>query len=204
MDWEFVVCHLISGGIPAAAGLALYFIVLYASGRKQTAAHIIASSCFCFYIIGILTVTGICFKGSFSPRIVIVPFADMIRGPVDTVLNVLLFIPAGIFLPLLYEKYDNLRIIAAAGFLASLSIETAQMFGSGISDINDLITNTAGACVGYGIYALLSRAVPQSWRKRMRLGGPRCYTEPLIFWAGSMILMTTVQVELFRAFFPAG
>jgi len=41
---------------------------------------------------------------AFDPRIVYVPFVDMIRGPVDTMLNVILFIPLGILLPLLYNK----------------------------------------------------------------------------------------------------
>lgn len=60
--------------------------------------------------------TGIWYLSTFDPRIVYIPFVDMIRGPVDTVLNIILFIPLGIFLPLLYKKYDkcNLRSGEAA------------------------------------------------------------------------------------------
>ena len=54
---------------------------------------------------------------AFDPRIVYVPFVDMIRGPVDTMLNVILFIPLGILLPLLYKKYDKIGKIALIGFL---------------------------------------------------------------------------------------
>ena len=63
-----------------------------------------------------------------------------------TMLNIVLIIPLGFFLPLLYKKYDSLGKIALVGFLVSLSIEIAQMFGTGATDINDLITNTVGAC----------------------------------------------------------
>ena len=66
---------------------------------------------------------------AFDPRIVYIPFVDMIRGPVDTVLNVILFIPLGIFLPLLYKKYDKMGKVVLIGFLISVSIEIVQMFG---------------------------------------------------------------------------
>jgi glycopeptide antibiotics resistance protein len=35
------------------------------------------------------------------------------------------------------------------GFLFSLAVEIVQMFSGGHSDINDLMTNTAGACIGF-------------------------------------------------------
>ena len=81
MDWGFITHHLASGFIPEAAALMMYFILLHVIGKKQTAAHIIMSFVFCFYLVGILTMTGVCLKGSFSPRIVYIPFADMSGNP---------------------------------------------------------------------------------------------------------------------------
>lgn len=97
MDWQFVTHHLVSGYIPVAVALVLYFIFLHATGKKQTMGHIIISFVFCFYLVGMLTMTGVCIGGSFSPRIVYVPFVDMIRGPIDTALNILLFVPLVFF-----------------------------------------------------------------------------------------------------------
>ena len=51
---------------------------------------------------------GVCFGGNFSPRIVYIPFVDILRGPVNTFLNVLSFVTMGLFLPLLYGKYDRI------------------------------------------------------------------------------------------------
>ncbi len=79
--------------------------------------------------------TGICIRASFSPRISFIPFMDMIRGPVDTALNVLLFVLLGVFLPVLYVKFNTLGKIAFAGFLISLFVEIVQMFGFGTKDI---------------------------------------------------------------------
>ena len=205
MDWEFVVHHLISGIIPAIAALILYFAILYLIGRKQATGHIIASFVFVIYFIGLLTVTGICIRASsYSPRFSFIPFVDMIRGPVDTALNVLLFMPFGFFLPLLYEKYDTLRKIALVGFLVSLSVEIIQMFGFGATDINDLITNTIGACLGYGIFKMLIKIVPKSWVKQIRVEGSQCYYELLIFWSCSVLIMLTIQPPIYKALFAAG
>lgn len=203
MDWKFITHHLLSGYVPVMAALVLYFVVLYAIGKKQTVGHVIASFVFCLYLVGILTMTGICLKGSFSPRIVYIPFVDMIRGPKDTFLNVLMFIPMGFFLPVLYEKYDSIGKIALTGFFISLSIEIVQMFGYGATDINDLITNTVGACLGFCIYTIIYRIVPKSWIKKIRVEGPQCYFELLFFWIGSIMIMLTIQVHIFHAFFPA-
>ena len=201
MDWRFVTHHLISGCIPVTVVLVLYLAILRVAGKKHMAGHIAALFVFCFYLVGVLTMTGVCLKGSFSPRIVCIPFVDMVRGPVDTILNVLLFIPMGVFLPVLYRKFDHIGKIALAGFLVSLSIEIAQMFGSGATDINDLITNTLGACMGYVIYMAVRKAIYESWVERIQIDGFQCYSELLIIWAGSLLIMLTIQIDLFHALF---
>ncbi len=204
MDWEFVERHLVSGSIPAMLALAVYYIVLRLMGRRQTTGHMIISFVFVIYLIGLLTAAGICIKASFSPRFSFIPFVDMIRGPADTVLNILLFVPMGIILPVLYEKYDTLGRTAFAGFLISLSVETVQMFGFGATDVNDLITNTIGSCLGYCIYRILSRNAPETWEKQIRVEGSQCCYELLLFWVCSIFIMLTIQPPIYRALFSAG
>ena len=108
MAFKFIAHHLISGCIPMTAAWILYSVILCLFGKKRGAGHMIASFVFCMYLIGVLTVTGICIRRSFSPRIVYIPFVDMIRGPVDTALNILLFVPLGLFLPMLYKSFDRI------------------------------------------------------------------------------------------------
>ncbi len=201
MDWKFVTHHLISGCIPVTVALVLYLAILRVLGKKHTAGHIAALFVFCFYLVGVLTMTGVCIKGSFSPRIVCIPFVDMVRGPVDTILNILLFVPMGIFLPMLYGELDQIGKIAMVGLLVSMSIEIAQMFGTGATDINDLITNTLGACVGYGIYRAVRKAIPESWVAQIQMKGFQCYSEMLIIWLGSLLIMLTIQIDLFHALY---
>ena len=204
MDWQYITYHMLSGFIPMVIALVLYFIVLRLIGKNQAIWHILISFVFCIYLIGMLTMTGLCLKGTFSPRIVYIPFVDMIRGPIDTALNVLLFVPLGFFLPILYKKYDSLFKIAIGGFLFSLSVEIAQMFGHGATDINDLITNTVGACLGFVVYTLLRKVLPKSWVKNIQVEGVQCYYELLLFWVGSLLIMLTIQISIFHALFATG
>lgn len=131
-------------------------------GRTQSFLHTAAVFVFGYYLFGLLTVTGIGFTSTmtFRPNISWTPFIGMITGPIDTILNIILFVPLGFFLPLLYKKYHHMKTVALTGFLFSLAVEIVQMFGWGSSDINDLMTNTAGACIGFLVYCLLSRILP--------------------------------------------
>ena len=84
---------------------------------------------------------------------------DSIRNILWNVVgNTAMFIPSGIMLPILYKQLDRVWKVAAAGALISLCIEILQLpFPSRASDIDDLILNTLGAAVGYGIYAACKR-----------------------------------------------
>ena len=89
-----------------------------------------------------------------------------IPGDVDApsfVLNVIMFIPLGVLLPLLRPGLDAVRRLAGHAAAASLVIELTQ-FALGMTlgsrrtvDVNDLIANTAGALLGLLILRL---AVP--------------------------------------------
>lgn len=94
------------------------------------------------------------------------PWSTMIHwmpGDVDGpsfVLNVIMFVPLGILLPLLWPLVDTVRRIAAYAAAASLSIELIQLvlgltLGSRRTvDVNDLIANTGGALIGLLILRL--------------------------------------------------
>lgn len=136
-----ILIRSISGYVFIVPVLLLYFLYLKKSGRKQSFLHITAVFVFCYYLFGILTVAGIGYTStmSFSPKISLIPFLGMITGPIDTILNLILFVPLGVFLPFLYKRYHHIKTVTLTGFLFSLSVEIVQMFGWGSSDINDLI-----------------------------------------------------------------
>ena len=71
-------------------------------------------------------------------------------------LNIVLFVPLGFLLPLLWEKQNGLFRILLAGASFSLLIELSQLLNIRNSDIDDLLLNTLGAIIGFALYRLFA------------------------------------------------
>lgn len=200
-----ILIRSVCGFALIAPMLIVYYAYLKRIGKHQQPLRIVTSFLFCFYLFGVLTVTGIGYTPlrRFSPNLALIPFLDMITGPVDTALNVILFVPFGFFLPVLYKKAQDFRSVALIGFLFSLSIELAQMFDWGTTDINDLITNTAGACIGYLLVNLLRRKLKQS-RGKAHPCLRNEYVELALMIAYAFAVMITVQPWVIHEFLNIG
>ena len=75
---------------------------------------------------------------------------------VNVIGNVAMFIPSGIVLPIIYKRLDTFVKVLLAGGGISLCIEIIQLpFSVRATDIDDLILNTVGVIMGYGIYVLI-------------------------------------------------
>jgi glycopeptide antibiotics resistance protein len=67
--------------------------------------------------------------------------------------NTTMFIPIGIIWPIVFKKLDKTVKVIAAGVGFSLCIEILQLpFYDRVTDIDDLILNSAGFLIGYGVY----------------------------------------------------
>lgn len=190
-----ILIRSISGYIFIIPILILYFLYLRKVGKTQNFLHTATVFVFCYYLFGLLTVTGIGFTSTmtFRPNISWTPFIGMITGPIDTILNIILFVPLGFFLPLLYKKYHRIKAVALTGFLFSLAIEFVQMFDWGSSDINDLMTNTVGACFGFFAYCLISKFLPANLKKHLQSKQINGTVETLLFALCTFFIMVTVQ-----------
>lgn len=99
-------------------------------------------------------------------RINLTPFAtigrylDLLRSTQSTVLlrhavinltgNVVMFIPLGFFLPGIWRRFRGFFRTFFAAFLLILAVELVQYFTKlGTCDVDDLILNLAGVCIGY-------------------------------------------------------
>lgn len=79
-----------------------------------------------------------------------------------SVLNMMLFIPFGYLVPQTIAVLKRVRvkwwIVVLTGFLTSLLIETSQIvFRFGVFELDDLVKNTMGAAIGYGMWELLEK-----------------------------------------------
>lgn len=75
--------------------------------------------------------------------------------------NIAIFVPLGLFIPL-YCKQHYVRTTFIAALLTSVAFEAIQyVLAIGITDIDDVIFNVAGAMLGVGIYVLAKRSLPR-------------------------------------------
>ena len=71
------------------------------------------------------------------------------------ILNYVMFIPLGILLPLLGKIFRKGYVCYLAGFLFSAFIELVQLCTHrGLFEFDDLLGNTVGTMIGYGIFTL--------------------------------------------------
>lgn len=72
-------------------------------------------------------------------------------------LNVAMFVPVGLLLPLASRHLNRFWRTAAACLGITLAIETLQYFIGRSADIDDVLLNLLGGMLGYGLFALARR-----------------------------------------------
>ncbi len=74
----------------------------------------------------------------------------------NIILNILMFVPFGFMLPILFKKLRSFWKVYLAGFAFTLAIELTQLvFRLGIFEVDDLFDNLLGAMIGYGLFSIV-------------------------------------------------
>ena len=119
---------------------------------------------FGFYLAVVLALVGfpniIMLQMEFTVNLI--PFIYMLSDLANACLNVLLFVPFGFFLPMLWKEFRSIKSVALAGIVATSFIEISQLFTGRATDIDDIITNSIGTLIGY----LIVRFVTENFTKR--------------------------------------
>lgn len=129
--------------------IPIYFLlnrIYFRSARKSIL-------CFLFscYLAAVYVLVGLPNVTYIRPEVNLnlIPIAGMIDDWKNSILNILLFVPLGMMLPILWRKFKKQRKTLLFGFGVSLVIELLQMLTYRATDVNDLITNTLGAFLGF-------------------------------------------------------
>ena len=118
---------------------------------------------FALYMMGVLLVTGAgtlyngIYNGLDLESLNLIPFSDGNFSIVGYLLNVILFVPLGFLVPLIFQNKDRLRSVLGLGFAFSLLIELSQILSFRAKDVDDLIMNTLGTAVGFLIFAVFKK-----------------------------------------------
>lgn len=81
----------------------------------------------------------------------------------DVVGNFMMLLPLGIYMPLLYKKLQHFVAVVFVAMIVSVAIELMQLAtNSRITDVNDVILNTAGAALGFMVYYIVKTIVTKT------------------------------------------
>ena len=143
--------------------MKIYDLKLYSTGRVyegngDSNLHFLACVVYTFLITGMVSAAGIPSIIDFGFGINylnfnFIPFA--VNGVSTNVLNVIMFVPFGFMLPIMWNEFESFKKTVEVGFLFSLFIEIIQIFNFRATDLDDLIMNTLGTVIGFGIYYIL-------------------------------------------------
>lgn len=130
---------------------------------------------------GIGSIWDLITYGKLDNSINLIPFSS--EGAMTYILNIIMFMPLGFLLPLIWENFRNAKKVVLMGFLMSLTIEICQLFNIRTTDIDDLMMNTLGALVGYCCWKVFSLV--------FRNAGTKCVeikkSEPVIYMFGGIL-----------------
>lgn len=155
----FTVYSLVSLLLPCL----IYQLVLQYQGRKAgkrcRAVHVIWTYIFLIYVWMVFEVTGVGLladvlrtdKALISGGLNLIPFRDLGIG---YVLNIIMCMPLGFLLPLIWKNMRRFSRTALVGAGFSLMIEITQLFNWRSFDVDDLIANILGAMAGYLIWKI--------------------------------------------------
>ena len=180
----FVMC--LEAGIAAVVLIPLFWALnRYYFHNSRRAAFCLV---FSLYLAAVDAVVGLpsLLYIRFDAHINLVPFAYMFSYYVDSLLNVLMFIPLGFFLPVLWQRFRPFFPTLVFGFAFSLLIELLQLFTHRVTDINDLMTNTLGAILGWCLGRLVLKLFPNLLTGEQK-------REPFIIFGVTFAVMFVVQ-----------
>lgn len=120
--------------LPAVVLVVVTGLLLRFAWKERRGQRVLLLEVFVLFLFGVLTVTGVPSIRYLTPDFTInlIPFSEVPQGLpgsfLQPVLNVVLFVPLGILLPLLWDKYRVCWRTVLFGGGLSLCIELMQLF----------------------------------------------------------------------------
>ncbi|MCM1159209.1 MAG: VanZ family protein [Bacteroidales bacterium] len=180
---ELILAELLMTGyefltvfVPAAAVLRVFCLRDKKEKKENTRGHIIWMLVFAVYLFGVFHVTGAGtifhikqYGLAYSTQSVnLIPFSDTNIDLVGYGLNVVLFVPLGFLLPLIWSDLNKMKYACIAGSALSLLVEISQLLNIRATDIDDLILNTLGTVLGFFLFRLFFHITKREIRTKAR------------------------------------
>ncbi|MCH5344145.1 MAG: VanZ family protein [Acetatifactor sp.] len=173
--------------------LPIMFVVHYTVFRRHDLKKTIFIFIYAAYLSAVFTAVGIPTINTLavSAEFNWIPVIDIINSPTEyiknTVLNIILFVPLGFLLPAIWSKYRPFKITFFTGLGLSFIIEILQIFSFRLTDVDDLLTNTAGTIIGYCLSRMFSEKL------RLKLPDSNGKYEPIALCVVVFLIMFVIQ-----------
>ena len=153
--------HYETAGILWGFLLGLYIVFRRKEGKNITGKQILGGGIFAMYFVLILGVTLLNRTIKDSYRMELMPFwsyretfcnGNKALG-IQILQNILAFIPWGILVPLLFERFRRFKHTVLSAAVLSGAIEILQLvFRCGLCELDDVMNNVLGTIIGYAIW----------------------------------------------------
>ena len=160
LGYEFITVML-----PSVAVILVFRLCRGKEQNRFHKEHLIGCLIFSCYLFALLHITGAGtlydgFRYGLNSKLInLIPFSDTNIDILGYFLNVVLFFPLGLMLPLLWAEFGNCKPVIFAGAALSLLVELSQLINNRATDVDDLILNTFGTFLGYLVYKLIRRTL---------------------------------------------
>lgn len=162
-DMYYLIFYGVDMLLWSAALILTLLVIVLISGHRLSFAQKIWILILALYLAAVYNVAGAPELPYIYPNfnVNLIPFVD-IRSDVcayiiNSGLNIILFLPLGFILPLLWSRFRSRKRIILTGFLFSLAIELSQLLNYRITDVDDLIMNSLGTWLGYELLMFFHR-----------------------------------------------
>lgn len=188
---------MVAGETLSAAVVLLPLLLILQSAVFHRPKNYFGYILFALYIAAVYSAVGLADisyirYARWEPHTNWIPSIDPLGA--DTILNVAMFFPLGFLLPLLWRRYRSFFHTLLFGICLSALIEFFQIFGGRATDINDLLTNTLGAVLGWAIARLV---MGKSVQKNQRAADVYylCLTSALVmFFAQPYVMLAFYKI----------
>ena len=131
------------------------------ANRLTTVLFIIYLLALCWIL---LLKVGVRFSYMEKRSVNLIPFNDPSILTSENILNVVIFVPLGIYIEILFKRWNFARKLFSFFVVSSIVEGLQYVFGIGAADVTDIITNTFGGVIGLLIFRAIKKAFNSSVR----------------------------------------
>ena len=173
--------YIFSGYHPAVIYVALAFFVsialaatlVYCWKHRKSMDTVSAVALLIWFLVVLFLTLFSRLGNEATTRVFSTPFHGLLKAMkqgdmeflTDFFLNILLFVPIGFLIPRIDPKYlKKISFSLLGGIMLSTMIEGIQFLtGLGMSDVDDVISNSLGALIGYLLWKLVHQ-IQKNWQ----------------------------------------